>query len=118
MRDHWFGPRGWVGLAEVALVQAPALPALGLGLVLGAPRWFLGVEAGLVALRLGVLAGIARAYAQRPWTFWLSPLADAALAARLVASALRRRHRWRGLVYRRDGAGRFTLAADARGGVA
>jgi dolichol-phosphate mannosyltransferase len=117
MRDHWFGARGWLGLAEVALVQALPPPALLRGVALGATP-FVGLQGALVALRVGVLRGIARAYVNRPWTYWLSPLADGPLAARLVASALRRRHRWRGLVYRRNGAGRFTLATDVRGGVA
>jgi dolichol-phosphate mannosyltransferase len=31
-----------------------------------------------------------------PWTYWLSPLADLPAVALLAASALRRRHTWRG----------------------
>jgi dolichol-phosphate mannosyltransferase len=45
---------------------------------------------------VGVLCGAARAYVQRPWTYWLSPLADVPVALALFASALRRRHTWRG----------------------
>jgi hypothetical protein len=33
---------------------------------------------------------------QRPWTYWLSPLADLPVALALFVSALRRRHTWRG----------------------
>ena len=49
--------------------------------------------------RLGVLVGVARAYEQRPWTYWLSPLLDLPVALQLVASALRRRQIWRGRIY-------------------
>ena len=118
MRDHWFGARGWLGLAEVVLVQALPLPALVAARLLALPAAIAALQAVLVAVRLGVLAGTARAYVRRPWTYWLSPLADAPVAARVVTSALRRRHRWRGLVYERVGAGRFRLATDARGGLA
>jgi dolichol-phosphate mannosyltransferase len=117
MRDHWFGIRGWLGLAEVVLVQAMPLPTLLSAAVFALPAWLCVVEGALVALRLGVLAGTARAYVRRPWTYWLSPFADVPVAARVVTSALRRRHRWRGLVYRREAAGRFTLVTDVRGGV-
>jgi dolichol-phosphate mannosyltransferase len=46
--------------------------------------------------RIGVLVGAARAYVTKPWTYWLSPLADLPVAFALFASALRRRHTWRG----------------------
>jgi dolichol-phosphate mannosyltransferase len=59
------------------------------------------LEAVLAACRLGVLAGMARAYVARPLTYWLSPLTDVPVAARLITSALRRRHRWRGRSYAR-----------------
>jgi dolichol-phosphate mannosyltransferase len=117
MRDHYLGVCGWLGLAEVVLVQAAPLPALVIAILLGLPAPLIALETALVAVRLGVLAGMARAYARRPWTYWLSPLADGPIAVRVVARALGRRHRWRGLVYRHDGAGRFHVVGDAEGGV-
>jgi dolichol-phosphate mannosyltransferase len=56
----------------------------------------LTVNAALLMVRLGVLVGTARAYPRRPWTYWLSPLADLPVAAQLWRSALRHRHVWRG----------------------
>jgi len=47
-------------------------------------------------MRIGVLAGTRRAYRNPAWTYWLSLLADLPVAAALIASALRRRHTWRG----------------------
>ncbi len=50
----------------------------------------------LVAMRAGVLVGTRRAYVRPSALYWLSPLADLPAVALLVASALRRRHVWRG----------------------
>jgi dolichol-phosphate mannosyltransferase len=101
MRDQFFGSRGVLGLLEVLLVQALPLPLLALAMAFGAPPSLIAVEATLAACRLGVLAGTARAYVAPPLTYWLSPLADLPVALRLVSSALRRRHRWRGRTYAR-----------------
>lgn len=103
MRDRYFGKSGALGLLEVVLVQALPLPLLFPAMVMGAPSWFVAVNAFLAALRLGVLAGVSRAYVDRPWTYWLSPVSDLAVACRLVHSALSRRHRWRGRTYVREG---------------
>lgn len=54
------------------------------------------VNRSLLGLRVGVLIGMARAYRRPPPTYWLSPLLDPAVAARLVQSALTRTHTWRG----------------------
>jgi dolichol-phosphate mannosyltransferase len=112
MRDQYSDWRGALGLAEIALVQALPLPALAVALAAGAPGWALAPLAGLGAMRLGVLVGMARAYAARPWTYWLSPLADLAVAAAIAHSAVRARHRWRGRVYERIAPGRFRLATE------
>lgn len=118
MRDQYFDWRGWIGLAEILAVQALPLPlVIGAGaFTLAGPAqgvaWpVLGVEGALVALRLGMLVGMARAYARRPWTYWLSPLADLPIVLRILVSAIRRTHRWRGLTYRRDPIGRVRLVA-------
>ena len=50
----------------------------------------------LGAIRLGVLAGTARAYRRAPWSYWLSPLADIPVALALWSSLCRRHHVWRG----------------------
>ena len=81
MRDRYFGWQGAVGLAEVALVQALPAPLLALALLTGGPGWIVVLAGALAATRLGVLAGMRRAYARPPWTYWLSPLCDLPAAA-------------------------------------
>lgn len=105
MRDGFFGTHEALGLAEVLAVQTLPLPILAGMLALGAPLAVVAVEGVLVACRLGVLVGMARAYVRRPATYWLSPLADVPVAWRLIASALRRRQRWRGRAYVRGAHG-------------
>jgi dolichol-phosphate mannosyltransferase len=97
-RDALFGVHGWLGLLEVVLVQALALPLLLLAPA-GIPR---RVNLVLVAMRLGMLAGIARAYPERPWSFWLSPAADMPVALALWRSALVPHQTWRGRTYVRE----------------
>lgn len=106
LRDRYAGAAGWLGLAEVSLAQALPLPLL-VTVRCFAPqaRFAAAINAVLSLTRLGVLAGTSRAYPDRPWTYWLSPLADAPAAAQLWRSALRRRHAWRGRVLLRDDAG-------------
>ena len=96
MRDRYFGLAGVLGLAEVLFVQAAPLPLLLAFRALTAPRWMATLNLMLVATRVGVLAGTARAYRARPWTYWISPLFDLPAALLLLRSALRRRHVWRG----------------------
>lgn len=99
MRDRYFGPAGVIGLLEVLLVQALPLPLLlALRLDPATPGWMRAVNRLLVATRFGVLAGTARAYVHRPWSYWLSPLADLPVAIKLCLSAAQREHRWRGRV--------------------
>ena len=96
MRDHYAGAAALIGWLEVTLVQALPPLALLLGLVGLAPRWFVGVNVALVAARIGVLAGMRRAYRRPPWTYWLSPLLDLPVAVQLGIMSLRRRYTWRG----------------------
>ena len=104
MRDRYFGVQGVLGLTEVLLVQATPIPLL-------AVLWLGGVRSTglarinllLLATRFGILAGTARAYSERPVTYWLSPLADLPVALRLIASAMQRQHTWRGRVLVRGG---------------
>lgn len=96
MKDRFSGKSGAIGLAEVLFVQA--LPFW---------RWLRGSNGGsgvigwqlnrvLLMIRLGVLTGTARAYPDRPWAYWLSPLLDMPVALRLIKSSVRRTHTWRG----------------------
>jgi dolichol-phosphate mannosyltransferase len=96
-----------LGLVEVFFVQGLPLPMLIFAWNIGAPRLFFALNALLLALRVGVLFGTARAYDQRPWTYWLSPLCDFVAAVRLIQSALARKHSWRGRSYVRRSAGIF-----------
>ena len=95
MRDALSGVQGWLGLAEVLFVQALPMP-----LMLLRPRGPLRqVNLGLLAMRLGLLCGIARAYSRPQWSFWISPLADLPVALALWRSTLRPRHTWRVRTY-------------------
>lgn len=101
MRDRFSGVSGIVGLLEVTFAQALAPLTLVALLATWRPVTplrgaLLGVTATLTALRIGTLVGVGRAYVGRPWSFWLSPLCDLPVALGLWASALRRRHVWRG----------------------
>lgn len=105
MRDQYFGWHEAIGLLEVLIGQAVPLPTFILGLIFGAPIWLLLLTAMFLLIRVGILCGVARAYHDRPWTYWLSPLCDLPVALKLLQSALTRRHSWRGRSYirRRDG---------------
>jgi dolichol-phosphate mannosyltransferase len=107
MRDKYFGWREATGLAGVLVFQALPLPAVILARVLGAPLWVTAVSALFLVIRIGVLCGVARAYLDRPWTYWLSPLCDLPAILRILQSALARRQTWRGRSYVRRGGGKF-----------
>jgi len=83
--------------------QALDLAVIWLALALPLPRLLARrgdrLDVALLAVRLGLLAGVAPAYARRgPW-WWLSPLADVPVAARLTWGALRPGKTWRGRTY-------------------
>ena len=80
------------------LVQALPLHLLLTRWPTGAPR---RLNLVLLAVRLGMLVGMARAYPSRPWTYWLSPVLDLPAALALWRSALGQRHVWRGRIYAR-----------------
>jgi dolichol-phosphate mannosyltransferase len=97
MRDRFSGRRSDRGLAEVLLVQAlPLWLAPFLVARLGRRHPAAVLNVALACTRLGVLAGTARAYERRPWSYWLSPLCDLPVALRLLSMARRRTHVWRG----------------------
>ncbi|MGE5820136.1 MAG: glycosyltransferase [Deltaproteobacteria bacterium] len=107
MRDQYFGWREWLGLCKVFLFQALPLPVFLFSTFFGRLSWPMFLTGTLALLRLGILAGTARAYLSRPWTFWLSPLCDLPVALKLVTSAFARKHVWRGRVYVRCAGGGF-----------
>jgi dolichol-phosphate mannosyltransferase len=103
IRDRYFSWRELLGLLEVLLVQGLPLPLLLLARISSMPRRLIMLNATLLFMRLGVLNGTARAYRNRPWSYWLSFVLDPAVAFRLWQSALSRRQVWRGRAYIRRG---------------
>ncbi len=99
MHDQFSGFNTLLGWLEVALVQALPLP-LFLFLITARKRcnWPIMLNSILLAMRIGVLFGTLRAYQQRPWSYWLSPICDLPVAVQLGRSILKRRHVWRGRV--------------------
>ena len=98
MRDAFVGPLDLaLGLAEIGLVQALPL-ALTLWLAARGERNspLFRVNAALAALRLGTLAGTRRAYRSTPWTYWLSPVTDLSVTARLIFEVFWPEQTWRG----------------------
>jgi dolichol-phosphate mannosyltransferase len=97
MRDRYLD-RG----ADALLLESLIIQGLPLWLAplawckLGPGHPLTKLNLGLIAGRLGVLAGMARAYEQRPRTYWLSPLMDVPVIARILYMSHRRRHTWRG----------------------
>lgn len=97
MRDRFAGVSSVVGLAEIALVQAlPLYLAPLFSRMLGRRHPATLVNAGLLIMRGGVLAGMTRAYERPTFTYWLSPIVDLPVALRIWSMARRSRHRWRG----------------------
>jgi dolichol-phosphate mannosyltransferase len=110
MRDQYFGWREAAGLLRVLALQALPLPLFTAAWIWRAPRVWLLSTALLLLIRVGVLCGTARAYPDRPWTYWLSPLCDLPAVLRVLQSALARRHTWRGRSYTRGKGGKFAPA--------
>jgi dolichol-phosphate mannosyltransferase len=102
MLDRYSGYSGWFGLLQIVFAQALPLWMLLASVLLPELRAVAGVEAALVTMRLGVLAGTRRAYSQVAGAYWLSPLMDALSVAAILTAAVRRRHVWRGRVLVRD----------------
>jgi dolichol-phosphate mannosyltransferase len=99
MRDRFTARSSAMGLAEATLVQAlPTWLAPNLLRTKGMRHPATMLNLGLVVARLGVLAGTSRAYRVVPWTYWLSPLADLPVVARIWAMWGRRTHVWRGRI--------------------
>jgi dolichol-phosphate mannosyltransferase len=85
----------WWRLADAAVVAlAQALPLLRV-----VARRGDALDVALLLLRAGTLAGTQRAYRHAGVGYWLSPLADGPVAARLVQATLRPERTWRGRTY-------------------
>lgn len=101
----WHGWGRSLGLAEVtsAPSQAADLILVWAAMAAPLPRLLTGrgdaLDVALVSLRIGVLAALAGSYRRRGLTWWLSPLADAAVALGLTATTLRPVRTWRGRTY-------------------
>lgn len=100
--------RGWGRSLDLSAVTPPAWQALDLAVVWSAvalplPRLLTGrgdaVDVAALLVRLGTLAGTRGAYVRRGLPYWLSPLADLAVAARITAGTIRPNRRWRGRTY-------------------
>ncbi|GIW08619.1 MAG: glycosyl transferase [Dehalococcoidia bacterium] len=98
--DQFGRPLAIRGLIEATLIQA--LPSLLLPFLLrtrsNVGRALAALNFVLLAGRIGVLVGAASAYPSRPWSYWLSPLADAPALIAIWVSLFRRRHLWRGRI--------------------
>ncbi|MBI4784264.1 MAG: glycosyltransferase [Oscillatoriophycideae cyanobacterium NC_groundwater_1537_Pr4_S-0.65um_50_18] len=89
------------GLPLIAVIVLGGAIALGYGSL---PVWLaLGLNLGLLLMRIGLLWAIAPSYdfthAKASWSFWLSPLADPLAAYRLFLSSSRIPTQWRGRSY-------------------
>jgi len=86
-----------LGLAEVALVQAlPLAIVVALALCGRTDSRIFALNRALVIARFAVLAGMRRAYATVPATYWLAPLADLPALGAIVAALLDGAPTWRG----------------------
>jgi dolichol-phosphate mannosyltransferase len=104
MRDQFSGVHALLGWLEILLVQALPLPLFLTLLALGKRSHPVTLLNGwLVAVRIGVLCGMARAYQSRGFLYWLSPLCDLPVAVQLARKAFQRRHVWRGRLLVRGG---------------
>jgi dolichol-phosphate mannosyltransferase len=81
--------RRLAGLAVLALTQAAPLVRV-------VARRADALDALLLLVRVGTLAGTARAYSRRDVAYWLSPLADVVAVAALVRSTVASPRAWRG----------------------
>lgn len=96
MRDRFTTASSALGLLQATLVQALPIMVVISAFLRGSRGPLTMLNSALLIARLGVLAGTARAYRSRPWTYWLSPLADPLVIARIWMMWARREHTWRG----------------------
>jgi dolichol-phosphate mannosyltransferase len=89
--------------ATTPVRQVADIALLWLTLALPLPRLLTGkgtaLDGLLVAIRVAIHGALARGYRPRGAPFWLSPLADVPVMARLTWSAIRPQRSWRGRTY-------------------
>ncbi|HYH12829.1 MAG TPA: glycosyltransferase family 2 protein [Thermomicrobiales bacterium] len=103
MRDRRSGITWWMRMVDMAATQA--MPVLALAVT---ARWrsipfrslVLRLNIGLVVMRLGTQAGMARAYIDLPRLHWLAVVFDPIAVTVILIQSQRREHRWRGRVVR------------------
>ncbi len=110
LKDACSTSQKWGDLGFLIAVQALPLPlSLGWAVVVAMgytalPIWIaLGLNSGLVAIRVALLWAIAPSYDQNTkqgaWAFWLSPIADPLATLRIFLSSVQTPTRWRGRTY-------------------
>jgi dolichol-phosphate mannosyltransferase len=106
------GQPAWQSVSQLALVTLaqclPPLVCLAALVTSRIPPAIRRVNWALFAVRLGVLAGMRRAYPRRRWWYWLSPLSDPVVSIGLWGHAWRRRRTWRGRTFE-VGGGSWTV---------
>lgn len=100
--------RGWGRSLDLSSVTPRRSQILDLAVVWSAmalplPRLLSGrgdaIDLAALAIRVGTLAGTRRAYLRRGAPYWLSPLADLAVALRITWGTARPSRTWRGRSY-------------------
>ncbi|GAB4214647.1 MAG: glycosyltransferase family 2 protein [Synechococcales cyanobacterium] len=103
LKDGAPAGQGWIDALFLLLVQGLPLPcSVWLMSISGdsfLTQALLAVNLGLLAIRWGMLLAIAPSYVRKPWTFWLSPLADLLATGRIWQSMATRPRQWRGRTY-------------------
>lgn len=103
--EVWHGWGRSIALAEVTSVpwQLADLFVLTTALGLPLPRLVTRrgdvVDLAAVVLRIGALAALAPTYRNRSWQYWLAPLVDPAVVARIMWTSARPSRSWRGRTY-------------------
>lgn len=100
MRDRYSTVMGAIGLAEILFLQALPLWLAPIAIAKRGRNDPLAiVNAVLLIIRVGMLQGMARAYDQRPWTYWLTPVSDLPVAIKIISMAGHHQHTWRGRTF-------------------
>jgi dolichol-phosphate mannosyltransferase len=107
LKDATSSAQKWGDLGFLLAVQGLPIPLILIFLVLGnsSPTVIasLGLNLGLVAIRIALMWAIAPSYdlqqAKASWAFWLSPLADPLAVLRIFLSSVQKPSQWRGRIY-------------------
>ncbi|HSD81414.1 MAG TPA: glycosyltransferase, partial [Solirubrobacteraceae bacterium] len=103
--ETWHGWGRSLAMPDATAARWQAADLAVLALTFAAPPLRLALRRGtaldgaLLAVRAALLGALARSYAPRGLSFWLSPLADPAVMLRYAQSVLRPAREWRGRRY-------------------